>query len=194
MSESLELNQRIAERVRQLRNEAGLSLDALASQCGVSRSMLSLIERGESSPTAVLLEKVAHGLGATLADLFQQAPAAPPAPVARAADQAEWTDPGSGYCRRNLTPPGWQAPLQLVAVQFPPGARVAFDTAARAPVVHQQVWLQQGQLQITVGAHTHTLAAGDCLAMRLDQPTAFHNPGPDTAHYLVALATQAGPG
>jgi transcriptional regulator with XRE-family HTH domain len=47
-----DLNQRIAERVRELRSMRGLSLDAVASRSGVSRSMISLIERGESSPTA----------------------------------------------------------------------------------------------------------------------------------------------
>jgi transcriptional regulator with XRE-family HTH domain len=49
-------NQRIAERVRGLRAAQGLSLDALAAKSGVSRSMISLIERAESSPTAVVLE------------------------------------------------------------------------------------------------------------------------------------------
>src|SRR2546429_9751322 len=57
-----DLNQRIAERVRELRAAHGLSLDALAGKSGVSRSMISLIDRGESSPTAVALEKAAAGL------------------------------------------------------------------------------------------------------------------------------------
>ena len=64
------LNDRIAQRVRDLRATSGLSLDALATHCGISRSMISLIERGESSPTAVLLEKLASGLGVPLAALF----------------------------------------------------------------------------------------------------------------------------
>src|SRR5262249_58931494 len=58
-----EVNRRIADRVRELRAAHGLSLDALAGRSGVSRSMISLIERGESSPTAVVLEKLAAGLG-----------------------------------------------------------------------------------------------------------------------------------
>ena len=70
-----DLNLRIAERVRELRSKRGLSLDALAKTSGVSRSMISLIERGESSPTAVVLEKIARGLRATLPALFD-APAA----------------------------------------------------------------------------------------------------------------------
>src|SRR5712692_731948 len=81
-----DLNQRIALRVRDLRAAQGLSLDALASQSGVSRSMISLIERGESSPTAVLLEKLAAGLRVMLASLFDTPAAAAQAhrgPVAR---------------------------------------------------------------------------------------------------------------
>src|SRR5438874_7435797 len=102
-----DLNQRIAERVRELRAAQGLSLDALASKSGVSRSMISLIERGESSPTAVVLERLAAGLGVMLASLFD-APAdagqSPSGPVARREDQPQWQDPASGYVRRNVSP------------------------------------------------------------------------------------------
>jgi transcriptional regulator with XRE-family HTH domain len=70
-----DVSQRIAERVRELRVAHGFSLDTLASKSGVSRSMISLIERGESSPTAVVLEKLAASLGVTLVSLFD-APAA----------------------------------------------------------------------------------------------------------------------
>src|SRR3954464_4126570 len=90
-----DLNQRIAERARDLRAAQGLSLDALAGKSGVSRSMISLIERGESSPTAVVLEKLAAGLGVTLASLFD-APAAtrgPLGPVSRRDEQPQWKDP-----------------------------------------------------------------------------------------------------
>src|SRR5262252_3159477 len=129
-----DLNQRIAERVRELRARQGLSLEALASRSGVSRSMISLIERGESSPTAVVLEKLAAGLGVMLASLFD-APAAaaqtPSGPIARREDQPQWQDPASGYRRRNVSPPGVPQPMQIVDVRFPPGQRVAFENGAR---------------------------------------------------------------
>jgi transcriptional regulator with XRE-family HTH domain len=73
------LHERIATRVRQMRAERGLTLEALAETSGVSRSMISLIERGESSPTAVVLEKLATGLGVMLPDLFE-APSPPSDP------------------------------------------------------------------------------------------------------------------
>jgi transcriptional regulator with XRE-family HTH domain len=180
------VNDHIAARVRQLRAERGLSLDALADRSGVSRSMISLIERAETSPTAVVLEKLAAALDTTLAGLFEPA-AAPPSPVARHADQPVWRDPGSGYIRRNVSPGG--APIQIVEVAFPPGARVAYESGTRQPVIHHQVWVLEGAIEVTVGSETHALAEGDCLAFVLDKPTAYRNPTRKPARYAVVITS-----
>jgi transcriptional regulator with XRE-family HTH domain/mannose-6-phosphate isomerase-like protein (cupin superfamily) len=187
------LNERIAERVRELRAAQGLSLDALAGKSGVSRSMISLIERGETSPTAVVLDRLAAGLSVTLASLFD-APATenrpPSGPVARRADQPQWQDPASGYLRRNVSPPGMPQPMQIVEVHFPPGGRVAFETGVRDVLVHQQVWVLEGAIDVTLGAQRHRLRKGDCLAMQLDGPTMFHNPARKPARYAVVTARE----
>ena len=187
-----DLNQRIAERVRELRAARRLSLDGLANESGVSRSMISLIERGESSPTAVVLEKLAAGLGATLASLFDAplASASASGPVARRDEQPEWRDPASGYLRRNVSPPGVPQPMQIVEVQFPPRARVAFETGGRNTRVHQQVWVLEGAIDVTLGMECHRLRQGDCLAMQLDRPTMFHNPTRKPARYAVVIASE----
>lgn len=186
----MDINQLIASHVRALRAARDLSLAELAELSGVSRSNISLIERGESSPTATVLDKLSAALGVTVASLF--ASAVPTAsPLARRAEQPQWTDPESGYIRRNLSPPA-PSPIQLVEVEFPPGRRVAYDTAARDADVHQQVWIAVGTMELTVGAERWTLHEGDCLAMRLDRPIAFHNPGPAPARYLVALSSPFG--
>ncbi|WP_280151341.1 XRE family transcriptional regulator [Piscinibacter sp. XHJ-5] len=186
----MDINARIARRVHELRDARGYSLDALAERSGVSRSNISLIERGGSSPTAAVLDKLAAGLGVTLASLFEdsRAPAAGPSPLARVAEQPVWTDPASGYIRRNLSPP-LRSPLQLVDVIFPPGQRVAYDGAPRDPEVHQQVWMIDGVMELTVGDAAWRLESGDCLAMRLDRPIVYRNPSRKPARYLVALAT-----
>jgi transcriptional regulator with XRE-family HTH domain len=188
-----DLNECIAERVRTLRAEQGLSLEALADKSGVSRSMISLIERGESSPTAVVLEKLAMALGTTLHALFAApADAVEPvnAPLARHVDQPQWQDPASGYLRRNVSPSGVSQPMQIVEVHFPPGARVAFENGGRHPRVHQQVWLLAGMIDITVGGVCHRLREGDCLAMQLDVPTMFHNPTRKQARYALVIASE----
>jgi len=148
--------------------------------------MISLIERGESSATAVVLEKLAASLGVALAGLFED-PEAPASPVAKREAQPQWRDPASGYLRRNLSPPGFAAPLQLVEVEFPPGTRVAYESGARAVPVHQQIWMLEGTIELRVGDERFHLEAGDCLAMQLDRPTGFRNPGRKRARYLVAI-------
>ena len=185
----MDINDRIAERLRTLRGERGFTLDALAELSGVSRSMISLIERGQSSPTASVLDKLAAGLDVTLAALFEGAsPDAPAPPVSRHAEQPVWQDPASGYVRRNLSPPGHASAMQLVDVSFPAGKRVAYDSVARDDI-QQQVWVIDGAIELTVGDDVWRLDAGDCLAMRLDRPIAYRNPGRKPARYLVALAT-----
>ncbi len=186
----MDLNTRIGQRVRALRDEAGLSLDALAERSGVSRSNISLIERGRSSPTAVVLDKLSAALGVTVASLFEAGPApgAEPSPLARVAEQPVWADPATGYVRRNVSPPA-RSPIQLVDVVFPPGARIAYETGPRDREVHQQVWMIDGTMVLDVGGTRWRLEAGDCLAMRLDVPLVFHNPARRPARYLVALVT-----
>jgi transcriptional regulator with XRE-family HTH domain len=186
------LDQRIARRVRALRDEQGLSLDALSAKCGVSRSMISLVERGESSPTAVVLEKIGAGLDVTLPSLFEasDARAETSEPVSRRAAQVEWRDPASGYVRRNVSPPGVPQPMQIVEVRFPAGRRVAFETAGRDALVHQQIWMLDGAMDVTVGSDRHRLRAGDCLAMQLGPPTMFHNPTRKSARYAVVIASE----
>jgi transcriptional regulator with XRE-family HTH domain len=185
----MDINNRIAARVRTLRSERGYTLDALAERSGVSRSMISLVERGESSPTASVLDKLAAGLDVTLAALFQDdARAEAASPLARYADQPVWRDPASGYVRRNLSPPGAPSPLHLVDVVFPARKRVAYDSPPRDTDIDQQVWMIEGVMELTVGDGVWRLEPGDCLAMRLDRPITYRNPGRKPARYLVALA------
>jgi transcriptional regulator with XRE-family HTH domain len=183
-----DINARIATRVRALRTERGLTLDTLAATSDVSRSMISLVERGESSPTAVVLEKIAAGLGVSLASLFEDGSAAA-SPVSRRDDRTPWRDPQSGYVRRNISPPNFPSPIQIVEILLPAGARVAYETGARDVSMHQQIWVQEGSIEVTLGGVTHRLAEDDCLAMQLDAPTAFRNRTRKPARYIVTIAT-----
>lgn len=184
----LDINQRIAARVRELREHSGLSLDALADKSAVSRSMISLIERGETSATAVVLEKIATGLGATLGALFDDAEASP-SPVSTAADRTPWKHPESGYVRRNISPANFPSPIRIVEVNFPAGAKVAYESGTRATAVAQQVWVQNGAIEVTVGRTVHRLAQDDCLAMQLDAPVTFRNRTRKPARYIVVLSS-----
>ncbi|MBS0535092.1 MAG: helix-turn-helix transcriptional regulator [Proteobacteria bacterium] len=183
------LDRAIGERIKVLRAGRGLTLEALAEKAGVSRAMLSRIERGESNPTAQLLGRVCAGLDVTLSALFAETEQAA-SPLARRADHVVWRDPASGYVRRALTPPNCGAAADIVDVEFPAGASVTMESS-RAPATDQQIVLLSGRMELTVGATTHRLEAGDCLHMHLGQPIGFRNPGAKPAHYLVVISSGA---
>lgn len=181
-----DLDAQIGRRIRELRAAKGLSLDGLAKRSDVSRAMLSRVERGESSPTAQLLNKICGGLDVTLSALFALAENGAD-PLARKADQPVWRDPATGYVRRSVSPSGTGAPFDLVEVEFPPGGSVGFDNT-RAGGAAQLVWILEGRLEIALGEECFQLDAGDCLFMRLDRPIQFRNPTTEPARYAVILS------
>ena len=187
-----DVNSRIAARVRELRERGDLSLDALAHKSDVSRSMISLIERGETSATAVVLEKIAGGLGVALATLFEVERAAP-GPLMRRAEQTAWRDPASGYLRRNVSPPDYPSPLRIVEVEFPAGRRVVLEGGTPSGAIDEQVWVLEGVMTLTLGDVSHRLEAGDCLALHVDGPIEFRNPTRRPARYAVVIASAAPP-
>jgi transcriptional regulator with XRE-family HTH domain len=184
---SEDIDTRIANRVRTLRTERQMTLETLAARSGVSRSMISLIERGESSATAVVLEKIATGLNVSLATLFEDS-SRPANPVSRHADRVSWRDPQSGYVRRNISPANFPSLIQIVEVDLPAGASVAYETGAREVSIDQQIWVQEGKVEVTVGNETYRLSENDCLAMQLNEPIAFRNRSRKVARYIVVLS------
>src|SRR5918999_83443 len=113
----------LATALQDARQARGLSVSALAERSGVSRAMIAKVERGDAQPTAVLLARLASALGMTLSELVTRAEDGG-GRLLRAADQPTWTDPASGYQRRAVSPVG--GPLELVEIELPAGAHVAF--------------------------------------------------------------------
>ena len=106
--------------------------------------------------------------------------------VSRAAAQQHWQDPATHYVRRSLSPrPG--GPLDLVLVDLPAGAEVAYP-AATYTFTRQQIWVIEGDLTFREGAETHELAAGDCLELGAPTDCAFVNRSKVNCRYLVVVA------
>ena len=146
--------------------------------------MLSAIERGEASPTASLLVRIAAAFGMTLSALIARAESGGGG-LARAAEQPEWRDPETGYVRRHLSPAS-DMPMELIKVELPAGASVSFPASSYA-FIRQQIWLIAGRLDFTEGGQLHAMKPGDCLALGSPADCTFHAPGPQPAVYLVAL-------
>lgn len=182
----MDLHQQISQRIRELRIARGYTLDELAARSDVSRAMISMIERATANPTAVVLDKLANGLGVSLASLFS-ANETPHTfnPLVRHAEQPIWQDPESGYIRRRLTPQGWASSTQLVEVLFPAHARVTYDVMQRNHMIQQQIWVIEGQLEIQLGTQSYQLQQGDCLAIQLDHPIIFDNSTVHPCRYVL---------
>lgn len=176
----------VAQRVQALRQARGLSLAALADASGVSKAMISRVERAQSSATATLLGRLAAGLGVTLAELLAPGPAAPQR-LTRLAEQPLWRDPGVGYLRRQVAPRDERG-AELVEVQLPSGARVAYPPWSGAPYT-QRLWLVEGELQVDHGDEQHRLAVGDCLSVAVDRPLAFRALGGRACRYLLVISS-----
>lgn len=185
LSESLDLDERLGHRLKTIRQSRSLTLEQLAERSGVSRAMISRVERGESSPTAALLDRLCAGLGIVLSALFRDERGS--GPLARRAEQPVWTDPASAYLRRSVTPAGSGSRIEIVEVEMPAGARVLLEAPRSGYRLDQQIWLLDGEITIAVGGREHALLAGDCLAMLLHGPISFHNPGSEPARYAVVL-------
>lgn len=181
----------IARRLKEHRTARAWSLDDLAQRSGVSRAMISRIEREDSSPTAGLLSRLCDALGITLSSLMTDAQA-PRHAVSRRDQQMQWQDPATGYVRRLVSPPGGDGDTDIVAIDLPAGAHARYD--AHAGHYEQQVLVLQGRLQIEVGNEQILLEPGDCARMALDEPHGFLNPTETTAHYLVVVRKSAARG
>ena len=173
----------IAARVRAERAARGWSLADLGARAGVSKAMLSKIERGAASPTAVVLARIATAFGLTLAAVVAPA-AAGRVRLARAADQPTWRDPRVRYLRRQLFSSA-ESPLELVDVKLPARASVSFPASTYEFTRHVVVVLE-GKLTVREGRERAELAAGDRLEFGPPSDVTFRNAGARACRYLVA--------
>lgn len=174
----------IARRVKLERESRGWSLSDLAERSGVSKAMISKVERCEASPTATVLGRLSGAFGLPLSVLLALAERAEER-LLRRDRQPLWSDPETGYTRRAVSPPNG-GHLELLEVDLPAGVRVPYPASAFA-FQHQQIWVLSGRLDFQEGERSHVLLEGDCLQLGAPADCVFHNPGPGVTRYVVAL-------
>ena len=180
------LESAIGERLRLLRTARNQTLDDLATHSGVSRAMISRIERGEASPTAQLLSRLCAALDMTLSAFFAFSEEDGD-PLSRRETQTVWRDPETGYQRRAVSAPNTASRVEVIEVEFPAGARIAYPPETAKADMTQHVWLFSGSLRMTVAGTVHDLRPGDCLYMSITEGHVFENPGDTPARYAVVL-------
>jgi transcriptional regulator with XRE-family HTH domain len=177
----------VGPRVRALREAMDLSLRDFSERSGVSAPMLSQVERGETSPTLAVAERIAAGLDLSLSQLLRL-DEADGVRIVRAAERR------SGGGRRHryevLTPPlpGQRAEVSLHTLQ--PGAATGGpdDPPMHEPGSRETAVVAEGRLRLVCGGIEHELGTGDAVTFDSDLPHHFENPGDEPARFYAVVA------
>jgi len=164
-------------RLKEARKAKGLSLDAIANLSGVSRSMVSQIERGESSPTIATLWNLTRALGVDFAGLLDQSEPGDRVDVLKASEVPTIDNMGQGCRIAILSPPEEAGGHEVYDIRFDTGGRLESQPHARGAV--EQLTVLEGQVCVTSGAAVAEVGPGDTARYAVD-----------VAH---AIAAQHGP-
>ncbi|PVB60609.1 XRE family transcriptional regulator [Labrenzia sp. 011] len=182
-----DLEQDLALRLTELRRARGWPLEELAENTGISRATLSRIERGDTSPTANVLGRLAAAFGLSMAELFGAVSGSAERHSPRAG-QPVWEDPESGFQRRTLTPAGGGYRGAVIEGRLAAGATVSYS-APPVPDLEHHLVLLEGSLRVILGPDTFDLEAGDALRFHLDAPNSYHASGEAAARYILTVIT-----
>ena len=173
--------------MKALREAMGLSLRDLAERSGVSAPMLSQVERGETSPTLAVAERIASGLDLSLSQLLRLDERAHVV-VTRAAERRTRTR--RGHRTEELTPPlpGQRADVSLHALEPGAATGTAGDPPLHEPGARETAVVLGGSVTLLIDDERHDLKAGDCVTFDADLPHHFENRGRTAAKFLAVVA------
>jgi transcriptional regulator with XRE-family HTH domain len=178
--ESVEpINRHLGARVKQLRAERGWSLEALANASGVSRSMLSQIEREQANPTLAVTQRIARAFTMSLGDLVETPGVTSSVTVIRADDRAYHYRSDKNCHIRTLSPLNLEKDVEFYEVQLQAGG--ALRSAPHFAGTREFLTVESGQVRVESGADTEDLKPGDSASYRADVPHAIVNTGKTVA-------------
>ena len=175
---------RLGVRVRDLRKERGLTLEELAEVSGVSRAMISKLERGEKNPTLVIAARLAEGLGVSLSRLAGVEERREVVVVPREG-RTVLRDPETGFERQSLSPTFPGRGVEFLRNVVPEGS-TSGDFPPHRKGVEEHIVVERGELEAILDGERYLLREGDALYFAADMPHRFDNVGlGECAYYLV---------
>jgi transcriptional regulator with XRE-family HTH domain len=173
-------------RVRQLRTARRWSLESLANASGVSRSMLSQIEREQANPTLAVTLRIARAFGLSLGELLEMPGAATTVNVIRAEDHTYHYRSDQDCRIRTLSPLNLEKDVEFYEIRLQPGG--ALRSAAHFAGTREFVTVQKGRISVESAGDTEELNAGDSASYRADVPHALTNAGKsESVAFLIVI-------
>ncbi len=184
MSAENNIAERLASRLRKARKSKDLSLEAMAKLSGVSRSMLSQIERGESSPTVATLWSLTRALQVDFAGLLDDETADSTIKEVMRANRTPTIDSQGEGCRiRILSPPDQAGELEVYEIQFT--AIGALISEPHQIGCREHLTVLEGALQVTAGKEVADLNKGDTVRYAADCNHAIRANGASAKALLI---------
>ncbi|KRE09554.1 hypothetical protein ASE63_21065 [Bosea sp. Root381] len=180
------LGTRLGCRIRTMRKTAGLTLDALAERSGVSRAMLSKVERGEKNPTLAVVTRIAQGLDTSLSGLMGAETETTPVAIRRAGQRLSFYDEETGFERHLLSPAHIETGVELLLHIIPPGASSGLLPAYDG-FVEKHLIIQEGQLSVHLDDGSYHLQAGDSFYFQIRAPYRFANETRSRCSYYCVI-------
>ena len=179
----------VGTRIRTLREGMDLSLRDLAERSGVSAPMLSQVERGETSPTLSIAERIADGLELSLSQLLRL-DEGDGVYVVRAGDRRRNGRSARGHRYGILTPPvpGQRAEVSEHVLAPRAATGGPDDPPMHEPGARETAVVLEGELRLVCDGASHDLAAGDSVTFDADLPHHFENPGKGETRFLAVVA------
>jgi transcriptional regulator with XRE-family HTH domain len=180
--------ERLGERVRELRRGRGLTLEELAERSGVSRAMISKLERGEKNPTLVVAAKLAEGFGVTLSQLVGMEERREVVVVPRE-KRMVMRDPETGFERQLLSPSFGRRGVEFIRNVVPEGSTSGeFPPHRRG--VEEYVVVEKGNLRAILGGEEYLLKEGDALFFEANVSHRFDNAGDGGCSYYLVIVSK----
>jgi transcriptional regulator with XRE-family HTH domain len=163
----------IGNRIRLLRADRNLTLQALADKTGLSSSMLSLVERGKTSPSIGMLVAIASALGAHMSDLFDNRAGKQRDPVIRLEDQPVFVT--AENVKRRIVRTDDDRGIELVFNEYEPGTGSGSGLVHHSG--HEYGVLLEGTLTVEVDGARYELETGDSISYDSELPHRIQNNG-----------------
>lgn len=169
-----EISAALGARIKDWRMKASLTLEELSQRCGVSRAMLSKVERGEKSPTLPIVIRIASGFGRSLSELLGAELDQADVAVIRASERLSYRDPETGFERWVLSPAHLDNGVEVVLHRIPPGRSTGVLPPYAVPT-EKYIAVSEGNLTVYVGERPYVLKAGDSMYFEVKSPYRFDN-------------------
>lgn len=181
---------RVGQTLQALRQERGMTLDELSRQAGVSKSMLSQIERNQANPTVAVVWRLAHALGVDLGTLLgAQEEKTPLIQVVPAHATPALRSPDARCELRILGPIEMAGQFEWYELDVQPGGELASD--AHEPGSQEHLTVLSGSLEVQAGDQVVRLKSGETARYRVDQPHAIRHAGKTAASALLVVVHSA---